>query len=87
MTFKEIIMRLYNQRLDDRIARKQLLIERNLLLEDKRRAKNKDEKEFNNKIKIFMRFTASSDQYERMISLLVKDKFMNQALDQLRTFR
>lgn len=61
MSFKDEVLLLYSQRLDDRITRKRLLIDRNLLLDDRRRFKSKEERDIANSLKLFTRFTHSSE--------------------------
>ena len=57
LQIKEEIIMMYNQRLDERIARKEFLIQRNLLLDNSKRFKNKEEKDLYNNLKIYQRFT------------------------------
>ncbi len=57
MEFKDLVMDMYNHRLDERIKRKKLLIDYNILLDQHKRKRSKDEKEIINNLRIFARFT------------------------------
>lgn len=84
--FKDKLIDLYNNRLDHRIARKKLLIERNLLL-DTKRYKNKEEREQNTYYKVFMRFMKSSEHYDRFMSLISRHRMLGAAIERLVQFR
>jgi transcriptional adapter 2-alpha len=86
MSFKDKQIYLYNNRLDQRIARKKLLIERNLLL-DTKRFKNKDERETNNYYKIFMRLLKSLEHYDRVMGVINRHRTLGQAIERLMQFR
>jgi len=85
-SFKDKLIQLYNNRLDHRILRKKLLIERNLLL-DTKRYKSKDEREQNAYYKIFMRFMKSAEHYDRFMSLVTRHRMLSAAIERLVQFR
>lgn len=80
MSLKDEVILLYNQRLDERIARKEFLIRRNLLLLDGKRYKTKEEKELASSLKIFARFTKDPEQYERVMSLFLKERLLREVI-------
>jgi len=50
------------------------LVERNILLEDRRRNRSKEEKEIINSLKIFVRFTSQPEHYERLLGMFFKER-------------
>jgi transcriptional adapter 2-alpha len=81
MEFKNLVMDLYNHRLDERIKRKSLLIDYKILLDQHKRKRSKDEKEIINTLKIFARFTQSPEHYERLLTLFFKEKQLREILN------
>lgn len=74
---------IYNQRLNERIRRKQFVISRKLLdlREQMRLDKNrtKEEKEIYNMMKVFARFS-SADEHEKLVQGIIKEKQIRQRL-------
>lgn len=75
MKFK--ILDIYNARLDERIKRKNFVIERDLLDYQKQnnldKTRTKEEKEIYNLMKVFARFNTPED-HEKLVEGLIKEK-------------
>lgn len=87
---KENVLELYNARLDERIRRKNFVIERGLLdlknVQRTERKYSKEEREIVNKCKIFARFQTKED-HERFVNGLLKERLIREAIEQLQYFR
>jgi hypothetical protein len=88
MKFK--ILEIYNARLDERIKRKNFVIERDLLdfnkqsIQDKTRTK--EEKEIYNLMKVFARFNKPED-HEKLVQGIIKEKLIRQRIEELKYYR
>ncbi len=89
--FKEKMLNYYNQKLDERIERKNFVLDRGLLdlkrLQQKgmERRKNKEERDIMNAFKVFARFNSPED-HERLVNSLIKERNMRELISQLRQF-
>jgi len=84
------IFEIYNARLDERIKRKQFVIERGLLDFQKQsmieKSRTKEEKEIYNLLKPFARFQSPED-HEQMVQGIIKQKEIQRRIDELVAFR
>ena len=76
--YKNSIIDIYNNRLDERIRRKNFVIERGVLdikrtLKGQEKKRNKDEREIYNALKIFTRFN-TPDEHEKMVNNILKER-------------
>ena len=66
----------YNARIDERIRRKNFVIDRNLLdikrIQRQERKLSKEERDIVNAMKVFMRFN-TKEEHEKMVSRLLKE--------------
>ena len=84
------IIDLYNQRLDERIKRKNFVIERELVdvkkIQGLEKRKNKREKEIFQSIKMFMRFL-SKDEFDLLLANLAEEQELKQRIEELKYFK
>ncbi len=84
------MLELYNLRLDERIKRKNFVIERDLLDLKKQnmldRVRTKEEKEIYNLLKIFARFH-SADEHEKLVQGIYKEKMLKKRIEELQFYK
>lgn len=87
---KDDVLKLYNEKLDERIARKKFVIENGLLdikkQHQRERNRPKEEREVCAQMKGFMRF-CSEDEFQELVEGLVEEKRLRQRLQELKLFR
>ena len=85
MKFK--LMEIYNQKLSERLRRKEFVISRKLLdLKEQTRiekARTKEEKEIYNMMKVFSRFN-SADEHEKLVSGIIRERQIRQRIEELK---
>ena len=89
--FKDKMINYYLKRQEERIERKQFVIERGLLdikkpgkgVQEKK--KTKDEKDIINSMKIFSRFNSGKD-HDQLVKNLIKERQLKDVINQLRQF-
>lgn len=90
--FKQKMLIYYNQKLDERIERKNFVIDRGLLdlkrLQQKsqEKRKNKEERDIMNGMKVFARYS-THDDHERIVNSLIKERNIRELISQLRQFQ
>jgi transcriptional adapter 2-alpha len=87
---KNSVIELYNARLDERIRRKQFVINRGLL-DLKRthkfeRKRSKEEREIINSMKIFARFN-TEEEHQRIVGNLIRERMLREVIEQMKFFR
>lgn len=84
------ILEIYNKRLDQRIKRKQFVIQHGLLNIRKQttldRLRSKEEKEIYNSLKPFARFSTPED-HEKLISGLIRERELRKRIDELSFYK
>ena len=84
------ILEIYNIRLDERIKRKNFVIERDMLDLKKQntldRIRTKEEKEIYNLLKIFARFNTPED-HEKLVQGIYKEKMLKRRIEELRFYK
>eukprot|EP00826_Nyctotherus_ovalis_P016164 TRINITY_DN14663_c0_g1_i1.p2 TRINITY_DN14663_c0_g1~~TRINITY_DN14663_c0_g1_i1.p2 ORF type:complete len:342 (-),score=111.79 TRINITY_DN14663_c0_g1_i1:111-1136(-) len=87
---KDDVLKLYNEKLDERITRKKFVIENGLLdikkQHQRERNRPKEEREVYAQMKSFMRF-CSEDEFQELVEGLVEEKRLRQRLEELKMFR
>lgn len=84
------ILKLYNSKLDERIRRKKFVIENGLLDVKKQqqieRKRPKEEREIYAQMKPFMRF-CEGKEFNETVEGLIKERALNQKLEELKLFK
>ncbi|CAD8064801.1 unnamed protein product [Paramecium sonneborni] len=84
------VLDIYNIRLDERLKRKNFVIERDLLNQNKQnnydKQRTKEEKELHSLMKPFARFN-DIDNHERIVQNLIKEKQLRAKIEELRFYR
>jgi len=84
------ILDIYNIRLDERIKRKNFVIERDMLDLKKQntldRIRTKEEKEIYNLLKIFARFN-TPEEHEKLVQGIYKEKMLKRRIEELRFYK
>jgi len=84
------ILEIYNVRLDERIKRKNFVIERDMLDLKKQnlldRIRTKEEKEIYNLLKIFARFN-TPEEHEKLVQGIYKEKMLKRKIEELRFYK
>ena len=84
------ILKLYNEKLDERIIRKKFVIENGLLDVKKQhqldRKRPKEEREIYSQMKCFMRF-CKDQEFQDLVEGLIEEKALRQRLEELKMFR
>lgn len=84
------ILEVYNLRLDERIKRKNFVIERDMLDLKKQNMldmmKSKEEKEVWNLLKVFARFS-SPDDHDKLVQGIHREKLLRQKIEELRVYK
>jgi transcriptional adapter 2-alpha len=87
---KKKILEIYNKRLDERVKRKNFVIERGLLDLKKQnhleRSRSSEEKEIYNLMKIFARFQ-TEDEHERLVQNIVKERNLRRRIEELKAYK
>ena len=78
------VIDLYNARLDERIRRKNFVIERGVLdfkrIQKYERKKTKEEREIINTMKIFARFNTAED-HDKLVNSLIKERVLREVIE------
>ena len=86
---KTDVIELYNARLDERIRRKNFIIERGLLdlkkIQKAERKKTPEERQISNYMMKFARFNTRED-HERLVNGLIKERALQEMIEQLKYF-
>jgi transcriptional adapter 2-alpha len=81
---------IYNQKLSERVRRKEFVVSRGLLdLQEQTRldrTRTREEKDIRNMLKVFARFTPL-DEHERLLQALLKERQLRQRIEQLKEFK
>jgi transcriptional adapter 2-alpha len=81
---------IYNEKLNERIRRKEFVINRGLLdLKEQiklDRNRTKEEKEMYNMLKVFARFNTAED-HERLVQAVIKERQIRQRIEELKEFK
>lgn len=87
---KKKILEIYNKRLDERIKRKNFVIDRGLLDLKKQnhldRYRSPEEKEIYNLMKIFSRFQ-TEEEHDRLVQNIVKERNLRRRIEELRAYK
>mmetsp|Transcript_12632 Transcript_12632/g.10807 ORF Transcript_12632/g.10807 Transcript_12632/m.10807 type:complete len:159 (+) Transcript_12632:84-560(+) len=87
---KNKILEIYNVRLDERIKRKNFVIERDMLDLKKQntldRIRSKEEREIHNLLKIFSRFN-TPDDHDKLVQGIYREKVLRQKIEELRHYK
>lgn len=87
---KKKILEIYNKRLDERVKRKNFVIERGLLDLKKQnyleRSRSAEEKEIYNLMKIFARFQ-TEEEHERLVQNIVKERNLRRRIEELKAYK
>ncbi|KAJ2853408.1 Transcriptional adapter ada2 [Coemansia erecta] len=90
LELKQIVLRIYNNKLDRRLYRKSFIFDRGLLEYRKNQSiekkRPKDERDLLNKIKVFARMQ-TKDDYDRFSSGLLNEHILRQRIAQLQEWR
>jgi transcriptional adapter 2-alpha len=90
VAIKMKILEIYNVRLDERIKRKNFVIERDMLDLKKQnlldRIRTKEEKEIYNLLKIFARFN-TPEEHEKLVQGIYKEKMLKRKIEELRFYK
>jgi len=83
-------LEIYNKRLDERIKRKNFVIDRGLLDLKKQnhldRTRSAEEKEIYNVMKIFARFQ-SEEEHEKLVQNIVRERALRRRIEELKAYR
>jgi len=84
------ILEIYNIRLDERIKRKNFVIERDMLDLKKQnlldRVRTKEEKEIYNLLKVFARFN-TPEEHEKLVQGIYKERMLKKKIEELRFYK
>ena len=84
------ILDIYNARLDERIKRKQFVIERDLLDFNKQsqidKSRTQEEREIHNLMKVFARFNTPED-HEKIVQGIIKEKKLRIKIEELNFYK
>ena len=84
------ILEIYNIRLDERIKRKNFVIERDMLDLKKQnlldRIRTKEEKEIYNLLKVFARFN-TPEEHEKLVQGIYKERMLKKKIEELRFYK
>jgi len=84
------ILEVYNLRLDERIKRKNFVIERDMLDLKKQnlldRVRTKEEKEIYNLLKVFARFN-TPEEHEKLVQGIYKERMLKKKIEELRFYK
>ena len=84
------ILEVYNIRLDERIKRKNFVIERDMLDLKKQNMldmmRSKEEKEIWNLLKVFARFN-TPEEHEKLVQGIYREKILRQKIEELRAYK
>lgn len=87
---KKKILEIYNKRLDERVKRKNFVIDRGLLDLKKQnhldRTRSAEEKEIYNMMKIFARFHSEED-HEKLVQNIVRERNLRRRIEELKAYR
>ena len=83
------VIELYNARLDERIRRKNFVVDWQILdfkkTQKEERKKTKEERDIFNSMKIFARFNKKED-HERLVNGIIKERMLREVIQQLQLF-